>query len=329
MRRVVVHSLVPLAELAALPIEEADDPLPRQGEVTVEVEAANVSFVDALRCSGQYQVPPTFPYTPGNEVAGRIRAVGDGVDPARVGTRVVAATGSGGFATHALVPAGGAVELPANLDAATAASMLQGYTTMHFSYTRRTELRPDDQVVVLGAGGAVGLAAIDLAKAAGARVVACASSDAKLALAVQAGADATIAYGTDDGFDLKTAIRDATGGAADMVVDPIGGPLSEQALRALGFDGRYLVVGFAAGSIPRVPLNLALLNNRTIAGVELGGWALREAGRYPTIIAEVLELVAAGAIHPLAPTSAPLEDAGRLLHGLITRQLAGRFVVIP
>lgn len=326
MRHVVVSEWTAVEDLPGLHVVEGPDPEPAAGQVVVEVEAANVSYVNALACTGNYQFKPTLPFTPGGSCVGVITGAGTEVDAALIGRRVL--TGGGGCATHVAVPAVGLIELPDGVDAATAASIPESYGTMHFTYTQRAPLEVGQQVVVLGAGGAVGLAAIDLAKAAGARVVACASSAEKLAAATAVGADATIDYG-QAGVDLKTAIREVTGGGADVVVDPIGGDLAEPAMRALGFDGRYLVLGFAAGSIPRFPLNLALLNNRAIIGVEFGGWAMRQPSRFNEVTRAVIEMAAAGTIHPPAPARFALEDAGRLCHALMTRGVAGRAVVTP
>ncbi len=326
MRHVVVSEWTAVEDLPNMPVLDAPDPEPNEGQVVVAVEAASVSYVNALACTGNYQFKPTLPFTPGGSCAGVVSAVGAGVDASLVGRRVL--TGGGGCATHVTAPAAGVIELPDDVDAATAASIPESYGTMHFTYWQRAPLEPGQQVVVLGAGGAIGLAAIDLAKAAGARVIACASSAEKLAAATAVGADATIDYG-EPGVDLKTAIREATGGGADVVVDPIGGDLAEPAMRALGFDGRYLVLGFAAGSIPRFPLNLALLNNRAIIGVEFGGWAMRQPSRFNEVTRAVIEMAGDGRIHPLEPTRVSLEDTGRLCHALMTRGIAGRAVVTP
>jgi NADPH2:quinone reductase len=327
MQRVVVERWVTVEELGDLPIVEVDDPEPTSGSVVVDVEAANITYVDGLMCTGGYQFKPPLPFTPGTEVAGTVSAVGEGVDRSRIGQRVVSSA-FGGCAGKVVVPAEAAVRLPDELPAATAASMLQGYGTMHFSYTRRTRVEPGDTVVVLGAAGGVGLAAIDLAKAAGARVIACASSAEKLDIALRAGADELVDYSAD-GFDLKAAIRELTDGGADVVVDPVGAAFAEPALRALRFDGRYLVLGFAGGPIPKVPLNQVLLNNRTVVGIEFGGWVRRGPNRFAEITAELLDLVVSGAVHPIAPEVFPLADTGRLYHALMTRQFAGKAVVAP
>jgi NADPH2:quinone reductase len=318
---------VTVDELPSLPLVEVDDPEPGPGCLLVDVEAANITYVDALMCTGGYQFKPSLPFTPGTEVAGTVSAVGDGVDSSTIGVRVVSAA-FGGCAGKVVVPAEAAMALPDDLPAATAAAMLQGYGTMHFSYTRRTRVEADETVVVLGAAGGVGLAAIDLAKAAGARVIACASSAEKLDVARRAGADEVVDY-SPGGFDLKAAIRDLTDGGADVVVDPVGADFAEPALRALRFDGRYLVPGFAGGPIPRVPLNQVLLNNRTVVGIEFGGWIRRGPNRFAEITGELLDLLTSGAIHPLAPEVFPLADTGRLYHALMTRQFAGKAVVAP
>lgn len=323
MRRIELDDFGPLEDLRVV---EVADPEPGPGEVVVAVEAAGVNFVDALIVQGRYQFSPPMPFTPGSEVAGRIERVGDGVTGLSPRDRVLASTGSGGYASHVVVPAPDAVPLPENLTAGQAAALLQSYTTALYAFTRRITVRPDEWVAVLGAGGGVGLAATDVASALGARVVACASSPEKLALATAAGAVATIAY---EDADLKTAIREATGGGADVVVDPVGGDKAEPALRALRWDGRLLVIGFAGGDIPRLPANQILLNGRSVIGVELGGWVRRDPAGYRELTGELMDLIAAGRLHPIEPESRPLADAAEVLDALQSRRLAGKVVLRP
>jgi NADPH2:quinone reductase len=323
MRKLVIAEFGSLDDLVV--VEEPDlEPAP--GQVVVDVEAAGVNFVDGLIVQGRYQFTPPLPHTPGTEVAGRVAAVGDGVDGFTVGQRVLALPSTGGYASQVAVPAPAAFALPDSITAGQAAGLVQSYATMLYAFTRRTAVTAGEWIAVLGAGGGVGLAATDLATALGAQVVACASSDAKLELARAAGAAATIAY---EDADLKTAIREFTGGGADAIVDPIGGDKAEAALRSLRWEGRYLVIGFAAGGIPRIPLNQVLLNSRTVIGIELGGWVRRDPAGYHALIGELLELVAAGTVHPVEPTARPLAEAPALLADMQSRAVTGKAVLTP
>jgi NADPH2:quinone reductase len=234
----------------------------------------------------------------------------------------------GGYASHVVVPASSVVPVPDGVGDGQAATLAQSYTTMLFALTRRTSVAAGEWVAVLGAGGGVGLAAIDVARALGARVVACASSPDKLAAASAAGAEATIAY-EDAGVDLKAAIREATGGGADVVVDPVGGAKAEAALRALRWGGRYVVLGFASGSIPSLPANQILLNNRTVVGIDWGAWTMREAAANAELVAELVGMVAGGRLRPVEPVAYPLDDAVRCLSDLQGRRVTGKAVLVP
>lgn len=325
MRKLVVESFGSLDDLVVV---EGPDLEPAPGQVVVDVEAAGVNFVDALIVQGRYQFTPPLPHTPGTEVAGVVTAIGDGVDSVRVGQRVIALPSTGGYASQVVVPAPAAVGMPDNITAGQAAGLVQSYATALYAFTRRTTVTPGEWIVVLGAGGGVGLAATDLVTALGAQVVACASTTTKLDLARAAGAACTIAY-DDDGVDLKAAIRELTGGGAHAVVDPVGGSKAESALRALRWEGRYLVIGFAAGDIPRFPINQILLNSRTVIGIELGGWVRRDPAAYHALIGELMDLVATGTVHPVEPVARPLEEGGRLLADLQARAIDGKAVLTP
>jgi NADPH2:quinone reductase len=328
VRAVLCRSFGPLDQLT---VEELPDLEPGPGQVLVAVEAAGANFVDALLVQGLYQLKPALPFTPGMEVAGTVAALGDGVDGVAVGDRVLGTTFVGGFASQVLLPAANAVPIPAGLTAGQAAGLVQSYATMLFALTRRTSIAAGEWVAVLGAGGGIGLATVDLAKALGARVVACASTPDKLAAAEAAGADATIAYDDPDhpDLDLKAAIREATGGGADVLVDPVGGAKADAALRALGWMGRYIVIGFAAGDIPRIPLNQVLLNNRTVVGIDWGAWTFRDPAGNAALLAELLDLVTAGKLHPVEPVAYPLEQAPQALADLQGRNVAGKLVLVP
>lgn len=318
MRRVVCSSFGPLDQLEVLedPDPDVDD---GSGQVVVHVQAAGANFVDALIVQGRYQIKPPLPFTPGMEVAG--------VD-ARTGQRLLVLCWFGGYASHVVAPRAATFPIPDGVSVGQAATLVQSYATMRFALTRRTRLEPGEWVAVLGAGGGVGLAAIDVAKALGANVLACASTSEKLEAARAAGADAFVAY-EESGVDLKTAIREATGGGADVVVDPVGGEKAEPALRALDWGGRYVVIGFATGSIPSLPTNQVLLNNRTIVGVDWGAWTGRDPAGHAEVIAGVLDDVAAGRLHPVEPVTYPLDDVVGCLSDLESRRVVGKAVLVP
>ena len=323
MRRVICRELAPPEHVG---IEEVDAPAPGPGEVVIDVRAAGVTFADALIVQGKYQVRPPLPFTPGTEVAGVIVAVGDGAGAWSDGDRVLASTGLGGFAEQVAVPAANVFALPPALSFGQGASFSQSYATMMFAYAHRGTLGEGETVLVLGAGGGIGLAAIDVARALGAKVIAAASTDEKLAAARAIGADATIAYESED---LKTRARELSGGGVDVAVDPVGGAHAEQALRALRLGGRFLVLGFASGHIPALPLNQVLLNNRTIVGVEWGGWALRNADENRALLHALLDMAATGRLHPAEPGARPLQEAGRALADLVERRVTGKVVLVP
>jgi NADPH2:quinone reductase len=322
MRSVVCKELGPPEQLDVV---DGPAPEPREGQVRIAVKAAGVNYVDGLIAAGRYQVKLTPPFVPGSEVAGVIDAVGPGVDEQRVGERVFATLGVGGFAEATIARAADAQPIPASLDFPRAASFHQAYCTAWFAFTRRTTVQPGEWALVTGAGGGIGLAAIDVARALGLRVIAVASTDEKRRLAQQAGAEATIDSSADD---VKTRAREISEGGVDVVYDAVGGDLSEPCLRALRFDGRFLVVGFTGG-IAKVPMNLVLLNNRTVIGVEWGGWVLKRPDENRVLVAEVLDRIAAGDLHPVAPAERPLEDAGAALADLLERRAAGKIVLVP
>jgi NADPH2:quinone reductase len=325
MRHIVCTEYGPLDRLE---LQEAPDLEPGPDEVVVEVAAAGVNFVDALICQGRYQLKTPTPFTPGSEVAGTVAAVGTAVTSVERGQRVLALPANGGYASQIVLPATAVIPVPDNLSPGRAAGLVQSYATMRYAYTQRTTIVPDEWVAVLGAGGGIGLAAVDLAVAMGARVVACASSEEKLVLARQVGATATVNY-EDPAVDLKAAIREATDGGADMVVDPIGGDKAESALRAIRWGGRYLVLGFAAGDIPRIPLNQVLLNSRSVIGIEWGAWAMRHRSENAAMIQELLAMAATGEIHPVEPTARPLAEAAAALDDFQHRRVAGKVVLTP
>ncbi len=323
MRAVVCPRLGPLDTLL---LDEQTAPVAGPGQVVVDVKAAGVNFVDGLICQGKYQLKPSTPFVPGSEISGVVAAVGPGVNRVEVGARVMAFTGFGGFAQQAVVPALSLLPMPDTVDFVQAAALIQSYATILFTLTRRTHLSPGEWVLVLGAGGGIGLAATDVAVALGGRVIAAASAVEKLEAATAMGAEATIAYEEED---LKARAREISGGGVDVVIDPIGGRHSEDALRATGHFGRFCVIGFASGPIASVPLNQVLLNNRTVIGVDWGGWTFKDPSGNRTLIDQLLEMVGSGQLHPVRPASYPLDQAPGVMSGLIDRSIAGKAVLIP
>lgn len=323
MRAVVCKEFAPIDQLV---LEERPDPEPGPGQVAVAVRAAGVNYVDGLFVQGRYQIKPPLPFTPGGEVAGDVVAVGEGVDDPAVGDRVLAMPWLGGFASHVVLPARSVVPIPGDLGYGQAAGLVQSYGTMLFSLTRRTHLAEGEWVLVLGAGGGIGLAAIDVARHLGARVIAAASTAEKLDAAKAAGAEATIDYERED---LKARARELSDGGVDVVVDPVGDKHAEPALRALRWMGRYLVIGFAGGDIPSLPANQVLLNNRTVVGVDWGAWTGRDPEGNRDLLAELMQLAGAGALSPVRPTEYPLDEVAAALTDLQERRIGGKVVLVP
>lgn len=306
-------------------IEESPDPKPGRDEIVIRVRAAGVNFVDALLVQGLYQIKPPLPFTPGGEVAGEVMAVGDAVERWTVGDRVLVSCGLGAFSDRLVAPASIVRPLPEPLSFAQGAVLIQSYATALFALTRRTAVRPGEWVLVLGAGGGIGLAAVDVARHLDAHVLAAASSDDKLAAASLRGAESGVNYGRED---LKRRVRDLTGGGADIVIDPVGGAIAQDALRALRPFGRYLVVGFASGSIPSLPANFVLLGNRTVVGVDWGAWSMQHREENDVLVTELLGLVNRGALHPVDPIVYPLERAADALGDLQSRRVIGKIALV-
>ena len=323
MRAVVCNELGPPSLLR---IEERPDPEPRPGQVVVAVEAAGVNYVDALFVGGQYQIRPPVPFVPGTESAGRVVAVGDSVSGIEVGQRVLVSAGLGGFATMVAAPAAAVTPIPDVLDAARAATFTQSYSTCLFALRERAHAQLGESVLVLGAGGGIGLAAIGVARALGCRVLGVGSSEEKRAAAKAAGAEAVLDPATEPVKDAARAWAGGTG--VDTVVDPVGGSLAEPSLRALGDGGRYLVIGFAAG-IPTVTLNQVLLRNRTVIGIDWGIWAMQHADAQRALLGDLLAMVAGGSIAPVHPVEYRLEDVAQALEDLLGRRTVGKIALIP
>ena len=299
-------------------------------DVRIEVKAAGVNFVDGLFVQGLYQVKPPLPFVPGGEIAGVVTEVGAEVSDLAVGQRVFVSTGLGGFATEVVVPAGAAVATPDAMTDGQAATFVQSYMTAWFALHVRARASAGQLLLVLGAGGGVGLAAVDVGRAMGLQVLAAASSEAKRAVAVAHGAAATLDTTADD---LKTAAKEwakaAGRSGVDLVYDPVGGSLAESALRSLDDDGQYLVIGFAAGEIPRLPANQVLLRNRRVTGVDWGGWIGKHQAENRQMLHDVLAAISAGDLHPVEPRAYAFEDVASALGDQLQRNVVGKSVLVP
>ena len=309
-------------ELADLPAPE-----PGGGEVTVAVKAAALNFFDTLIIAGKYQTKPAFPFSPAAEFAGVVDRVGAGVTAFKPGDRVAASMGYGAARECVVIAANRLARVPNNVDFDRAAGLLITYGTTLHALKDRAKLKAGETLAVLGASGGVGLAAVELGKQMGARVIACASSEHKLALARQHGADAVINYAAED---LREALRRATDGKGpDVIYDPVGGPYSEPALRAIGWEGRFLVVGFAAGDIPKLPLNLVLLKNCDVRGVFWGAWSEREPEAHRANIAQLLTWCADGKLAVHIHRIFPLAQTAQALKALAGRSVMGKVILRP
>lgn len=307
----------------------ADVALPEPGadEVRVRVEAAGVNFPDALIVQKKYQVQPPLPFIPGTEVAGTVDAVGSNVKHLKLGERVGAFVGLGGFAEFVCAPAAMVAPLPPGVSTEAAAAFTLTYATSHHALFDRGQLKAGETLAVLGAGGGVGLAAVELGKIAGARVIAVASSEDKLTAARAHGADATINYGSDD---LREALKAATAGkGADVIYDPVGGRHTEAALRSLAWRGRLLVVGFADGNIPQIPANLLLIKGASAMGVFWGEFARREPQANRAMLMELFAWLAQGRLRPHVSRRYPLAEAPQALSALLERRAVGKLVIVP
>jgi NADPH2:quinone reductase len=309
----------------SLVFEEVTSPTPGHGEAVVSVKAASVNFPDVLIIENKYQLKPPLPFSPGSELAGVVKSVGDGVTGFTPGDRVMAITGYGAFAEEVKTEARRMLPIPAGMDFATAAAFGLTYATSEHALVDRGALKAGETLLVLGAAGGVGLAAIEIGKILGARVIACASTDEKLAVCRAHGADETINYATED---LRERIKALTGGTGcDVVYDPVGGPYTEPALRSIAWRGRLLVVGFAAGEIPKIPLNLTLLKGCSIVGVFWGDWARREPAHFAEAMARLDAWYAEGKLKPHISATFPLERAADALILMASRKVTGKVVL--
>jgi len=323
MKAVLAKAFGPPEQLV---LEEVPPRQAGRGEVVIAVKAGGVNFFDGLIVQGKYQTRPPLPFSPGGEVAGVISSAGQGVTGLETGMRVLAFTGHGGYAEEVAVDAASVIPLPAQMDFATAAAFPITYATSYHALKDRGQLRGGETLLVLGAAGGVGLAALEIGKIMGARVIACASSDEKLALAREHGADALINYASSD---LRERIRELTAGrGVDVVYDPVGGAYAEPALRSLGPGGRYLVIGFASGEIPKIALNLLLLKVVSMVGVFWGAFAKAQPQRNAANLTELLAWYTQGRLRPHVSATFPLERYREALDAVMQRKVLGKVVLV-
>lgn len=314
-----------LGSLDALEIVTSDDPALPEGHVRIEILACGLNYVDSLMIEGKYQIKPPVPYRPGSEVVGRIVEVSSDVKNVSVGQRVFAPIGQGGFADSAIVAANRVLPIPDSLSDGQGATFMQSYLTAWFAFHHRAVIQDGDTLLVLGAGGGVGLAAVDLAVSMGVRVIVAASTEEKRQLGLDRGAFAAIDVLNED---VKVRARELSGNKLDLVYDPVGGDLAEQCLRALAPGGQYLVVGFVAG-IPRLPANHILLTNRTVVGVDWGAWMLRNQKANAEMLLQVMSEITAGRLHPVEPVAYPMSRAVDAMRDLQNRKIAGKVALVP
>ena len=323
MKAVLCKTLGPAGNLV---LEEVASPLPKKNEILLDVQAAGVNFPDTLIIEGKYQFQPPLPFSPGGEAAGVVAAVGEKAGAFKVGDRVMALTGGGAFAEQVAVPFYNVLPIPASMDFTTAAAFGMTYGTSMHALRQRGQLQAGETLLVLGASGGVGLAAVEIGKAMGARVIAAASSADKLAVAKAAGADELIDYSQ---ASLREEIKRLTNGqGVDVIYDPVGGELFEQAVRGLAWNGRLLVVGFASGTIPQLAANLVLLKGAAVLGVFWGAFAQRQPQDNAANFQQLFAWHAQGKLKPLVSQTYPLAEAGAAIEKLGQRQAVGKLVVL-
>ncbi|MCP5267056.1 MAG: NADPH:quinone oxidoreductase family protein [Burkholderiaceae bacterium] len=311
----------------SLVVEEVADLQAKPGEVVIDVHAAGVNFPDTLIIEKKYQFVPELPFSPGGEVAGVVRSVGDGVTHVRVGDRVIGSMSWGGYAEQAIAQAQRVIPIPGEMPFDVASAFVLAYGTSLYALKDRAKLQAGETLLVLGAAGGVGTAAIEIAKAMGARVIAAASTDDKLALCRSVGADDTINYASED---LRARIKELTGGKGpEVIYDPVGGEYTEPALRSIGWDGRHLVIGFAGGQIPRIPLNLCLLKSASLVGVFWGAFLQRDAAQTRQHLSDLFALYGSGKVKPPVTRSYKLAEAPEALRDVMERRVKGKVVVLP
>jgi NADPH:quinone reductase len=323
MKAVLCKSFGPPEQLV---VDEVPAPRASAGQAVVAVRACGVNFPDTLIIEGKYQFRPEPPFSPGGEVAGVVDEVGEGVTAVKPGDRVVALMPWGGYAERIVTDAARLIPIPDGVDFVQAAATLTTYGTTYYALADRAAMQPGETLLVLGAAGGVGLAAVQLGKLMGARVIAAASSAEKLETCKREGADLVIDYARED---LKDRVKALTNGAgADVVYDPVGGKYSEAALRATAWNGRLLVIGFAAGEIPKIPLNLTLLKGASILGVFWGQFTMREPGKALGQFRQLLDWVGQGKLRPHVHATPPLAEAGAALRTLLDRKVQGKIVLV-
>ncbi len=311
----------------SLVLEDVEPLKPGRGQVVIGVKACGVNFPDTLIIQGKYQFKPPIPFSPGSEVAGVVKEIGVGIEHVKVGDHVIAFTGHGGFAEEVLAEAAQLIPMPKGMDFTIASAFVLTYGTSHYALKDRAQLKPGETLLVLGAAGGVGLAAVEIGKVMGARVIAAASSDEKLEVCKQHGADELINYSSED---LRERVKELTGGeGVDVVYDPVGGNYSEAALRGMAWGGRFLVIGFTSGEIPRIPLNLTLLKGCSIVGVFWGSFTARDPKRSQEHLQELLTWFETGKIKPLISATYPLSRAADALNDMMNRKVQGKVVLLP
>jgi NADPH2:quinone reductase len=322
MKAVLVRRYGPPESLS---VEDIPSLVPKPGEVSIAVHASAVNFPDTLMIEDKYQIRPELPFSPGGEVAGTVKSVGEGVRGFAVGDAVIAACRYGGFAEEVITTPDRLVAIPSGVSMESGAALMLTYGTTHYALKDRAAIQPGETLLVLGAAGGTGVSAIELGKLGGARVIACASSEEKLALCRACGADATIDYTRED---LRARVKELTGGrGVDVVYDPVGGAYAEPALRSMAWRGRYLVIGFAAGEIPKLALNLPLLKGCSIVGVFYGAFAKAEPERYAELRTELVNWLAEGRIRPAITARYPLELAREALRLVADRKAIGKVML--
>ena len=314
-----------MGSIEDLVLEELPPPSIRPGSVRVALEAAGLNYVDALFVEGRYQIKPTPPFVPGSELAGTIVEVADDVESIVVGDRIVASTGLGAFAEQVVLPAAAATLIPASVSSAAAATLTQSFCTALYALDRRTRLSPGETVLVLGGGGGVGHAAIQVAVSLGADVIATATTSEKAAHARSAGASVVL---DPDPSSLRELLRQAAPAGIDVVVDPVGDAATEPSLRSLREGGRLLVIGFAGGEIPAIATNLVLLRNRSLIGVDWGAWGMGHPAEQAALLEEVLTMVDEGRLTPPEPTTYRLDQAALALGDLLGRRVTGKAALV-
>jgi NADPH2:quinone reductase len=322
MKALVCNEFGPAENLS---LEERPAPSPGKGEILVDIKAAGVNFPDILTVQGKYQFKPELPFVPGAEVAGIVTAVGEGVTSHKVGDKVISTLQIGGFSEQCVASEHGSFGMGETMSFEQAAGFAITYGTSYYALKQQAKIQPGETLLVLGAAGGVGIATIQIAKAMGAKVIAAASSEEKLDFACEAGADLRINYSEEN---LKDKVKELTGGkGADVIYDPVGGDFSEQAFRAIAWDGRFLVIGFASGPIPAIPLNLMLLKGASLVGVFWGAWAARFPMESRQNFDELIEMIDGGQFSPLVTEVYSLDDYKAAFASISERRAKGKVIL--